>query len=1271
MGLLETLATGLALCFVFMGFWGRSIMLNKNACQMTYTSHAKAKIEVSSSVPGVGELYRHPATDKLNPQPVLFIHGHLGKADQVRSLSSPMHNDDNFFQYFAVDFKDNTGSAVHGSGLLTQAVFVNDAIRAILKLYESDSESPRSKTKPGVKVMLVGHSIGGMVARTAVLLSNHPHTNALDGAVELGADKASPPLTAACAVSDIIMLSTPNKASPYSLDGSMHAVYNTVNQGWYKSHYSASKDCATAQEQMRFQLAEVAEFVSSGKQSGAKGSAQHVCGLTNNTRNYQSVRFRSECSVCAPQVRLLSITGGDMDMHVPAHLTGLSMIHPRAHNATNDPSVQRTLTGRPLGRGEGGVISSLMRGLGLKWTLGIFQAATQAANPLRILGAVKTACASAVQWVRGMAGGAADVPEEGAAVVPGDIASAGDAGTVAGAVNADAGISVSDEEVSPPAAVEAEVEEPAPAAAAARPDFSNYTYGHLMHLQQDNWDEHISPYVDSQHYSIRSLQMRECGFVVDHLAIVWCRQLVHAVSDAMRTLARNPSDLNDPRIATAAKEAIDKGEKGNKYTDAGGRINWDTLLPSRKNSTSRQFYAKAAAEAPLMIPQVASFHLKNATNHAFLHLAPVEELQYISSKMNWGLADAMSIWYISNHLGSILAAYVFIGIMILCIPLRRRVTNWSGVNKSDAASLDFSSLKAAAHLHLEDIIPTAFMVVTPLLNMLLPPAVLSSEAYKKFIAACMGTKTASVEHPVYEEKFFLRFIKACLPLLVLTAVIFAKVAYVDYYQKGTRSAAKLLDDHKGHVALIVSYYAAIALRFAVCVCIFGVRFILGGTWYICSSVLYKKLTPKVLRKLLKKMRVRICSVLPPAAAYLPIVATSIASLLVFFSYARFKEANVLSRWEYSLSVITVGVVGASMLAHMRALFLPVAGSGEFEHLQTSFALLYIPVFILAVPSTIYSIKLIFVDTDMYANAYDTFVVFSAERMNFLVGALGIFLQWTVMTHWCHTYAHLGDVAGASWLISALGRPPSRCTGASSERSPAAAAAAGQGWGSSVAVASGDHACCHEDGGRYATFEEVMPEVTPAAAEVAVAVDAKAAANKSAESGSKSSQTRSKSPAPVSAPLSRSTSANDVSHEVSQGVLLGCTYRVVHCECFRDKRLKDTSDWCEFCLCPRCGMKNLPKDYYADKSRNAQSNSSSWWGDGGSDDADSRSTSVAGVGTAQYPYSANLILLLCLLCVAAKAAGNFELPHQQFTYLGGVAWSFLARDYLVHWRVLLP
>lgn len=41
--------------------------------------------------------------------------------------------------------------------------------------------------------------------------------------------------------------------------------------------------------------------------------------------------------------------------------------------------------------------------------------------------------------------------------------------------------------------------------------------------------------------------------------------------------------------------------------------------------------------------------------------------------------------------------------------------------------------------------------------------------------------------------------------------------------------------------------------------------------------------------------------------------------------------------------------------------------------------------------------------------------------------------------------------------------------------------------------------------------------------------------------------------------------------------MGPLYKVVSCACARDKKLKDKMEWCEYCICRKCGGKNLPVD----------------------------------------------------------------------------------------------
>lgn len=55
-----------------------------------------------------------------------------------------MHDEDNYFQYFALDFNEGF-SAFHGSDILSQAHMTNKALWKIRSLYHKKKGNPLSK----------------------------------------------------------------------------------------------------------------------------------------------------------------------------------------------------------------------------------------------------------------------------------------------------------------------------------------------------------------------------------------------------------------------------------------------------------------------------------------------------------------------------------------------------------------------------------------------------------------------------------------------------------------------------------------------------------------------------------------------------------------------------------------------------------------------------------------------------------------------------------------------------------------------------------------------------------------------------------------------------------------------------------------------------------------------------------------------------------------------------------------------------------------------
>lgn len=219
-------------------------------------------------------LYREQGKDKdplnndeiqLDGIPVLFIPGNAGSFRQVRSIAASCANlyfeDNNTIEnphsrnldFFAADFNEDF-TAFHGRTMLDQAEYLNDAIRYILSLYEK-TNSPSGPTPTSVVVL--GHSMGGIVARILPTLQNH-----IDGSIN-----------------SFITLSSPHAAAPVTFDGDIMKIYQRTNDYW------------------REQIADKSSFF-------------------------------------AKNVSLISITGGILDMMLPADYTAVEDLLPLKNGFT-------------------------------------------------------------------------------------------------------------------------------------------------------------------------------------------------------------------------------------------------------------------------------------------------------------------------------------------------------------------------------------------------------------------------------------------------------------------------------------------------------------------------------------------------------------------------------------------------------------------------------------------------------------------------------------------------------------------------------------------------------------------------------------------------------------------------------------------------------------------------------------------------------------------------------------------------------------------------
>lgn len=177
-------------------------------------------------------LYREGGVDRdVQPTgvPILFIPGNAGSFRQIRSIAASaarqyyseldadpeavMARGSRVLDFFTVDFNEDF-SAFHGQTLYEQADYLNEAIKYILSLYvktrrKEDGPVPSS-------VILLGHSMGGVVARTMLIRDNFKPGS----------------------VNSIITISTPHLTPPVAFDWLVNKIYADINDYWRRS-YSA------------------------------------------------------------------------------------------------------------------------------------------------------------------------------------------------------------------------------------------------------------------------------------------------------------------------------------------------------------------------------------------------------------------------------------------------------------------------------------------------------------------------------------------------------------------------------------------------------------------------------------------------------------------------------------------------------------------------------------------------------------------------------------------------------------------------------------------------------------------------------------------------------------------------------------------------------------------------------------------------------------------------------------------------------------------------
>ena len=207
--------------FALVGIRDFLVNIEDNRCEMTYMYEWPRYIRVplwkgtSKRFPryalhlyGEGDYADRSSNLKLTGIPVLFIPGNAGSYKQVRSLASvALRKAESLrsrvhFNYFTADL-DESLSGLYGGVLKEQTEFVRLCITRIVWLYRKTSNPPKS-------VVLIGHSMGGLIARGLFAMRNF----------------------STHLVHTIITLGTPHQHPVVSLDPQLADYYENINSFW-------------------------------------------------------------------------------------------------------------------------------------------------------------------------------------------------------------------------------------------------------------------------------------------------------------------------------------------------------------------------------------------------------------------------------------------------------------------------------------------------------------------------------------------------------------------------------------------------------------------------------------------------------------------------------------------------------------------------------------------------------------------------------------------------------------------------------------------------------------------------------------------------------------------------------------------------------------------------------------------------------------------------------------------------------------------------------
>ena len=630
----------------------------------------------------------------------------------------------------------------------------------------------------------------------------------------------------------------------------------------------------------------------------------------------------------------------------------------------------------------------------------------------------------------------------------------------------------------------------------------------------EKWQEDMTPFVTPQHLSIRTSQILNVGFPVDHKAIVWCYEVVDSVTSVLKLISLSSSSSSSSSLShdieSHFKSYISKNKK-----------QYHGVTKREKNPTDDIDDTLYAG----VIDPVIDLVRRNASLSSWMSAAIMDRMHIISS-LNFNPLYAIATQYYTSHIGSILIAYVSICCLALAVPSLRDITGHT------LSSLR-SAVKGRQEYLLSSLTDANVHNLATLMGMDVLTPIISSFHEISYITS----DTSS---------FSLWNIYSCGAVL-LSLPVFGKIIY-DYYYT---SPAVMLSSYGKLLEFFMSFGIALTIRYCLVMYINFLRWMISSCLSIVITIARWTIWCRPIRRFFEGIFSKPLSTIRRSVTSRNVFFTYITIVVCMFSYMLMYKSSYTTKSKISIDdsfyFAIIAVYIAFWLAVISIVFViifpPMSMTEKSEdinqqiakarvdgdinlvkelkrrksqidskpkvdikedieynrmhcHRINSLILLYLPALLYTLSTFMFAQSMISDDGSVYASTSTLLSKFGPDMITYAVCLLVISLHLLVAR------SEFKLQIPIQWLEELCG-PDSLA------------------FPLQVSSSKDDDIgkCVHEEGGRYAIYAEV--------------------------------------------------DENDLT-KICDGVHMGTSYIVVSCKCSSDRSLKFIQQWCSFCRCPVCG-----------------------------------------------------------------------------------------------------